>query len=66
MSRWIDTRRKIFPQRRITYFEAGCDASFLVFEADPRNNLENLDRLTLAVKQGVDMTQGRKIDAGIR
>jgi hypothetical protein len=59
LSVWIDTGRKIFPKRRIGCFEVGCEASFLVFGADPRKDLINLDRLTLAVKQGVDVTQRR-------
>lgn len=59
LSVWIATGRKIFPQRRIGCFEAGCEASFLVFLADPRKNLKNLDQLTLAVKQGVDVTKRR-------
>ena len=62
LSRWIDTGRKIFPQRQIGCFEPGCEASFLVFEADPRDDLANLDRLTLAIKQGVDVTRRREID----
>ena len=61
LSVWIDTGRKIFPQRRIGCFEAGCEASFLVFGADPRKDLMNLDRLKLAVKQGVDVTKRRDI-----
>ena len=59
LSVWIDTGRKIFPQRRIACFEAGCEASFLVFDADPRIDLGNLDQLTLAIKQGVDVTKRR-------
>jgi len=57
LSRWIDTGRKIFPNRKIGCFKPGCEASFLVFEADPRKDILNLDRIRLAVKQGIDVTQ---------
>lgn len=57
LSRWIDTGRKIFPNRRIGCFEPGCEASFLVFEVDPRSDLSNLDRMITVIKQGIDVTQ---------
>jgi hypothetical protein len=53
LARWIDTGRAIFPQRRIACFEPGCEASFLVFDGDPREDLSTLERIRLAVKQGV-------------
>lgn len=53
LSLWIETARTIFPQRRIGCFEPGCEASFLVFDADPRENLTNLDHLIFAIKQGI-------------
>jgi hypothetical protein len=49
---WIETGRKIFPERRIACFEQGCEASFLVFTDDPRTDLVNLSSLTAGVKQG--------------
>jgi len=49
---WIETGRKIFPERRIACFERGCEASFLVFAADPRTDLVNLSSLKAGVKQG--------------
>ena len=55
LSRWIDTGRNVFPRRRIGCFQEGCEASFLVFGADPRKDLKNLDQLILAIKQGVDV-----------
>lgn len=60
LSRWIDTGRQIFPERRIACFDVGCEASFLVFNADPRGDLADLNQLTLAVKQGIDVTQPRR------
>jgi len=57
LSRWIDTGRSIFPERRIGFFDIGCEASFLVFDADPRDDLSNLARMTLAVKQGIAVTR---------
>lgn len=63
LGRWIDTGRKIFPSRRIACFDVGCEASFLVFEADPRDDLANLDRMIMAVKQGIDVTQPGTISA---
>lgn len=65
LARWIDTGRSIFPQRRIGCFEAGCEASFLVFEADPRDSLANLDSLIMAVKQSVHIhPQDADTDSG--
>lgn len=52
LERWIDTGRRMFPERRIACFEPGCEASFLVFGDDPRREIENLHSLEVAVKQG--------------
>ena len=59
LRRWIDTGRKIFPDRPIGCFEPGCEASFLVFDDDPREDIANLDRIRLAIKQGIDVTQAQ-------
>jgi len=53
---WIETGRKIFPERRIACFEQGCEASFLVFAVDPRTDLVNLSSLKAGVKQGALVT----------
>lgn len=65
LARWIDTGRSIFPKRRIGCFAAGCEASFLVFAADPRDDLAHLDGLVLAIKQGDEVyRQSTKIGIG--
>ena len=56
LSRWIDTGRSIFPDRRISCFNTGCEASFLVFTRDPRADIENLATLRTGVKEGVVVT----------
>ena len=53
LERWIDTGRRIFPGRRIACFEPGCEASFLVFDADPREDIGALDSLRTAIKEGI-------------
>ena len=53
LSRWIDTGRSIFPDRRIACFESGCEASFLVFAEDPRVDIDNLDSLKAGFKEGL-------------
>jgi len=55
LARWMHTGRSVFPKRQIGCFAAGCEASFLVYEADPRDDLANLDRLVLAIKKGVEV-----------
>lgn len=57
LANWIATGRAIFPKRRLGCFESGCEASFLVFEHDPRTNLAELSRIRRAVKQGLDIGQ---------
>ena len=56
LSRWIDTGRSIFPDRRIGCFHPGCEASFLVFARDPRADIENLATLRAGIKEGMLVT----------
>ncbi len=56
LSRWIDTGRSIFPNRRIGCFNTECEASFLIFALDPRADIENLATLRAGVKEGVLVT----------
>lgn len=56
LERWIDTGRKIFPRRRIACLDPGCEASFLVFDADPRADIANLSALAAGVKEGIVVT----------
>jgi hypothetical protein len=54
---WSETTpRAIFPDRDIGCLIPGCEASFLVLEADPLQDVRNLTRLRLAVKEGRPLT----------
>lgn len=63
LATWIATGRAIFPKRKIACFDPGCEASFLIFDHDPREDITELLRIRDAVKQGVEV--GRKINAKI-
>jgi len=63
LATWIATGRAIFPERKIACFDPGCEASFLIFDHDPREDITELLRIRNAVKQGVEV--GRKINAKI-
>jgi hypothetical protein len=53
---WSETTpRAIFPDRNIGCLIPGCEASFLVLEADPLEDVRNLTRLRLAVKEGLPL-----------
>lgn len=43
----------IFPDRRIGRLEEGYEASFLVLEENPLEDLANLDRITMRFKRGI-------------
>lgn len=60
---WIATGRAIFPQRKLGCFAPGCEASFLIFDHDPREDITELFRIRNAVKQGVEV--GRELKAKI-
>ena len=63
LATWIATGRAIFPERKIACFDPGCEASFLIFDHDPRKDITQLLRIRNAVKQGVEI--GRKNKAKI-
>jgi len=63
LATWIATGRAIFPERKIACFDPGCEASFLIFDHDPREDITELLRIRSAVKQGVEV--GRKIKTRI-
>lgn len=46
------TPRSIFPNRKIGTLREGYEASFLVLESNPFENLEAIDSIALRVKQG--------------
>jgi len=52
---WMATGRAIFPQRKLACFEPGCEASFLIFEHDPRADIRELFRIQKTVKQGIEV-----------
>ncbi len=52
---WIATGRAIFPQRKLGCFDPGCEASFLIFNHDPREDITELFRIRDVVKQGVEV-----------
>ena len=56
LSRWNDTGRRVFSARRIGCFRPGCEASFLVFTKDPRDDIDDLSTLKAGIKQGVLVT----------
>lgn len=61
----IDTPRLIFPKRRIGFLREGFEASFLVLEADPLEDLDALRKIKMRVKQGrvlemADKTEGNR------
>jgi tetratricopeptide (TPR) repeat protein len=47
-----DTARAIFPGRRVGCLEAGCEASFLALDGDPRTDPAALRHIRLRMKQG--------------
>ena len=44
--------RSIFPERKIGRLEDGFEASFLVLEGDPLEDVANTQRIALRVKRG--------------
>lgn len=48
----MDTPRALYPGRAIGRFEEGAEASFLLLDADPLQDLKALRRIALRVKQG--------------
>ncbi|MDT8998952.1 amidohydrolase family protein [Paucibacter sp. APW11] len=52
----IDTARAIFPKRQLGCFNPGCEASFLVLGGNPLQDLEQLGKPMLRVKQGRILT----------
>lgn len=50
---WSETSAQtIFPKRRIGKFKDGYEASFLVLGGNPVENLENIQKIEMRVKQG--------------
>lgn len=52
----MDTAHALFPKRQLGCFKPGCEASFLVLGANPLNDLSQLARPMLRVKQGRILT----------
>jgi cytosine/adenosine deaminase-related metal-dependent hydrolase len=52
-----DTPRALFPKRKLGCFAPGCEASFLVLNANPLEDLSALDKPLLRIKQGRVLTQ---------
>ena len=48
----VETPRSIFPEREIGRLADGYEASFLVLQGDPLEDLANAQRIALRVKQG--------------
>jgi len=46
------TAQVIFPNRKIGKLQDGYEANFLVLDRDPAANLDNLNSISLRVKQG--------------
>ena len=53
---WTEaTPRAIFPNRRIGYLREGYEASFLALEGSPLENWQNVRRIKVRFKQGVEI-----------
>jgi imidazolonepropionase-like amidohydrolase len=48
----VDTPRTIFPNRRLGALDPGCEANFLVLNANPLADPENLHLIGMRVKAG--------------
>lgn len=48
----VNTPKTIFPRRKIAALRNGYEASFLVLQANPLENFENVTQISLRVKQG--------------
>ena len=48
----LSTGARLFPTRRIGYFDIGCEADFLTLDADPSADLRGLRAIGLIVKAG--------------
>lgn len=56
LQRWTrETARTIFPDREIGCLGEGCEASFLVLDANPLEEFEAVERIRMRVKQGVEV-----------
>ena len=54
---WIETPKvSIFPGRRLSCLDVGCEADFLALAADPTNNLAATKTITAAWKDGRPLT----------
>ncbi len=54
---WIDTAKAtIFPERNIGCLAPSCEGSFLALDGNPLESFEATERISLAIKQGVDVT----------
>jgi len=56
LARWIATGRAIFPDRQLGCFEPGCEASFLVFDGDPRLDISRIAEIRRRVKEGIEIS----------
>ena len=53
---WTEaTPKAIFPNRRIGYLREGYEASFLALEGSPLEDWQNVRRIKVRFKQGVEM-----------
>ena len=53
---WTEaTPQAIFPNRRIGFLREGYEASFLALEGNPLENWQNVRRIKVRFKQGVEM-----------
>jgi imidazolonepropionase-like amidohydrolase len=48
-----DTARAIFPERKLGMLADGYEASFLVLDGNPIDDLVNIRKISLRVKQGL-------------
>ena len=51
----LSTAARLFPDRRIGCLHPGCEADFLILEADPTEDIRALRRIAGRVMQGVDL-----------
>lgn len=54
----LETGALLFPERRIGCFDVGCEADFLILEADPTHDVRALRRIETRVMQGAPLAVG--------
>lgn len=62
----LATGARLFPERRIGCFEAGCEADFLVLDADPIADVRALRAINRRIMAGVEVVAPRASDGATK